>query len=58
MDAIEMGEGMGFLHSVVIDQHFAQRGRLGRLISALLQQPANLGFGIDEEARGGTYASR
>ena len=49
MDAIEMGEGMGFLHSVVIDQHFAQRGRLGRLISALLQQPANLGFGIDED---------
>jgi len=40
MDAIEMGPGMGFLHSVVIDQHFAQRGRLGRLISALLQQPA------------------
>jgi cyanophycinase len=33
----------------VIDQHFAQRGRLGRLISALLQQPANLGFGIDED---------
>jgi cyanophycinase len=49
MDAIEMGPGMGFLHSVVIDQHFAQRGRLGRLISALLQQPANLGFGIDED---------
>jgi len=49
MDAIEMGPGMGFLHSVVIDQHFAQRGRLGRLISALLQQPAILGFGIDED---------
>lgn len=49
MDAVEMGPGMGFLHSVVIDQHFAQRGRLGRLISALLQQPAILGFGIDED---------
>lgn len=49
MDAVEMGEGMGFLPSVVIDQHFAQRGRLGRLISALLQQPAILGFGIDED---------
>jgi cyanophycinase len=49
MDAVEMGPGMGFLPSVVIDQHFAQRGRLGRLISALLQQPANLGFGIDED---------
>lgn len=49
MGAIEMGVGMAFLHSVVIDQHFAQRGRLGRLISALLQDPAVLGFGIDED---------
>lgn len=49
LDAVEMGPGMGFLHSVVIDQHFAQRGRLGRLISALLQEPAILGFGIDED---------
>lgn len=49
MDAVEMGPGMGFLHSVVVDQHFAQRGRLGRLIAALLQQPAILGFGIDED---------
>jgi cyanophycinase len=40
--------GMGFLPGVAIDQHFAQRGRLGRLISALIQQPAILGFGIDE----------
>lgn len=40
--------GMGFLPGVAIDQHFAQRGRLGRLISALVQQPAVLGFGIDE----------
>jgi cyanophycinase len=40
--------GMGFLPGVAIDQHFAQRGRLGRLISALTQQPAVLGFGIDE----------
>ena len=49
LNVVEMGPGMGFLQSVVIDQHFAQRGRLGRLISALLQQPANLGFGIDED---------
>jgi cyanophycinase len=49
INTVDMGEGMGFLHSVVIDQHFAQRGRLGRLISALLQQPAILGFGIDED---------
>jgi cyanophycinase len=48
VDAVQMGPGMGFLPGVVVDQHFAQRGRLGRLISALVQQPAVLGFGIDE----------
>ncbi|MBW4513497.1 MAG: cyanophycinase [Scytonematopsis contorta HA4267-MV1] len=48
IDVVDMGPGMGFLPGVVIDQHFSQRGRLGRLISALVQQPAVLGFGIDE----------
>lgn len=48
MDVAQMDQGMGFLPGVVIDQHFAQRGRLGRLISAIAQQPVNLGFGIDE----------
>jgi len=48
VNVVEMGPGMGFLPGVVVDQHFAQRGRLGRLISALMQQPAVLGFGIDE----------
>lgn len=48
INVVDMGPGMGFLPGVVIDQHFSQRGRLGRLISALAQQPAVLGFGIDE----------
>jgi cyanophycinase len=48
VDVVAMGPGMGFLPDVVIDQHFAQRGRLGRLVTALLLQPAVLGFGIDE----------
>jgi cyanophycinase len=39
---------MAFLPGVVIDQHFAQRGRIGRLLSAVAQQPVVLGFGIDE----------
>ena len=47
-DAADMGPGMGFLPGIVIDQHFSQRGRLRRLISALAQEPAVLGFGIDE----------
>ncbi|MCL1468617.1 cyanophycinase [Argonema galeatum] len=49
VDAVEMGPGMGYLPGIVIDQHFSQRGRLGRLLSALAQQPAVLGFGIDED---------
>lgn len=48
IDVVTMDRGMGFLPGVVIDQHFAERGRLGRLVSALSQQPAVLGFGIDE----------
>jgi len=48
VEVVQMGPGMAFLPGVVIDQHFLQRGRLGRLISALAQQPAVLGFGIDE----------
>jgi cyanophycinase len=48
-DIVQMGPGMGFLPGIVVDQHFAQRGRLGRLISALVTQPAVLGIGIDED---------
>ncbi|WP_026734116.1 cyanophycinase [Fischerella sp. PCC 9605] len=48
IEIVDMGPGLAFLPGVVIDQHFSQRGRLGRLISALAQQPAVLGFGIDE----------
>jgi cyanophycinase len=48
MDVVRMEEGMGFFHGVAIDQHFSQRGRIGRLVSAIAQQPVVLGFGIDE----------
>lgn len=48
LDTVTLEPGMGFLRQVAIDQHFSQRGRLGRFVSALIQQPAILGFGIDE----------
>jgi len=44
----KMAPGMGFLAGAVIDQHFAQRGRLGRLLAALAQNPKVLGLGVDE----------
>lgn len=49
IDAVSMGPGMGYLPGVAIDQHFAQRGRLGRLLAALVLHPAVLGLGIDED---------
>jgi cyanophycinase len=48
IEVVDMEPGMAFLPGVAIDQHFAQRGRLGRLLSAVAQQPVVLGFGIDE----------
>lgn len=46
---VKMAPGMGFLEEVVVDQHFAQRGRIGRLLSAIAQNPSILGVGIDED---------
>jgi len=48
-NALSMAPGLGLLRSVAIDQHFAQRGRIGRLLSAVAQNPYVLGVGIDED---------
>lgn len=45
---VNLGSGMGFIRDVLIDQHFAERGRVGRLVGALAQHPRYLGIGIDE----------
>ncbi len=47
--ALSMAPGMGLLEEVVVDQHFAQRGRIGRLMLAVAQNPSVLGVGIDED---------
>src|SRR5690606_15716106 len=39
----------GLLRRVVIDQHFTQRNRLGRLLSIIAENPFVLGIGIDED---------
>ncbi len=41
--------GLGFVPGAIIDQHFSERGRLGRLLSAVAQRPELLGVGIDED---------
>jgi cyanophycinase len=44
-----MAPGLGLVPGIIIDQHFAQRGRIGRLLGAVALNPANLGIGIDED---------
>lgn len=46
--ALMMAPGLGLIDNVVLDQHFAERGRIGRLIGAVAQNPRSLGVGIDE----------
>jgi len=46
---INMASGMGLLKGTIIDQHFNQRGRIGRLLGAVAQNPYVLGIGIDED---------
>lgn len=47
--AIPLAAGLGFLYQAIIDQHFSERQRLGRLMSVLAQNPFLIGIGIDED---------
>ena len=49
ISTLGMAPGLGFLPGVVIDSHFAERGRMSRLLGAVAQNPKNLGLGIDED---------
>jgi len=46
--AVRLSPGLGFLKNIIIDQHFTERGRISRLITAVSYNPYNLGIGIDE----------
>jgi len=48
----QLAAGLGVLPDVIVDQHFQQRNRLGRLLSIIAQNPALLGIGIDEDTAG------
>jgi cyanophycinase len=47
--SVRTGPGLEFLPGVLIDQHFAERGRINRLLSAVALYPHELGLGIDED---------
>jgi cyanophycinase len=46
---LHMAPGLGLIRDVIIDQHFAERGRFGRLLGAVAHNPRVLGLGIDED---------
>ena len=46
---LHLAAGLGLVRDVIIDQHFAERGRIGRLLGAVAQNPRELGIGIDED---------
>ena len=45
----QVAGGLGLVESCVIDQHFAQRNRYGRLLMIVSQSPHLLGMGVDED---------
>ena len=46
--AVTLAPGLGLTNRIVIDQHFRQRDRLGRLLTALAYNPFAIGIGLDE----------
>ncbi|WP_199792399.1 cyanophycinase [Allosphingosinicella vermicomposti] len=46
---LHMAPGLGLMRNVIIDQHFAERGRFGRILGAVAHNPRVLGIGIDED---------
>jgi cyanophycinase len=46
---VDIVAGFGLLQDIIIDQHFSQRGRLGRLLSVFAGTPGLVGLGLDED---------
>jgi cyanophycinase len=46
---LKMAPGLDLFNGVIIDQHFDQRGRFGRLLCGVAENPDVLGIGIDED---------
>jgi cyanophycinase len=48
-DMVTMAPGLGLTNNFIIDQHFRERDRLGRLLTALAYNPFAVGIGLDED---------
>lgn len=46
---VTLAPGLGLTARLIVDQHFRQRDRLGRLLAALSYNPASIGMGLDED---------
>jgi len=46
---VTMAPGLGLTNNFIIDQHFRERDRLGRLLTALAYNPFAMGIGLDED---------
>jgi cyanophycinase len=52
----QVSVGLGILDGVVVDQHFEQRTRLGRLLAVVAQSPSLVGLGLDEDTAAIVFA--
>ena len=48
-EKVTLAPGLGLTNSVIVDQHFRQRDRMGRLLTALAYNPFAVGLGLDED---------
>lgn len=55
---VQVAAGLGLVPGVIVDQHFEQRTRLGRLLAAISQSPSLIGLGLDEDTAALVYADR
>jgi cyanophycinase len=55
---IHLSAGLGLVDGLVVDQHFEQRGRWGRLLAAVALSPRLLGIGLDEDTAAVVHADR
>ena len=46
---VDMATGLGILPEIIVDQHFHNRNRMARLMSAMAMQPDRVGLGVDED---------
>ncbi|HEX2066908.1 MAG TPA: cyanophycinase [Candidatus Thermoplasmatota archaeon] len=47
--SVRMAPGLGFIKSCIVDTHFLDRGRVGRLLEVVASNPGHVGLGVGED---------